>query len=94
LILVLCAIARISNIRSQISAFIFLKEGGVLESMTNYGTGGVLAAATSLPATSAIGLVLANHANPAIVAGIFAVSAISFVVVVGYLVRYAINSRK
>ncbi len=58
------------------------------------GRGGVLSAATSLPATSAIGLVLTNHANPIIVAGVFAISMVSFTIVVGYLVRYSLNSRK
>jgi hypothetical protein len=59
--------------------------------MTDYGRGGVLAAATSLPATSAAGLILANHAHPAIVAGLFAVSVTSLAVVITYLVRYLVN---
>lgn len=62
--------------------------------MDNYGRGGALGAATMLPATSGLGLVMANHAHPAIVAGVFAISAISFVVVTTYLVRFALNNRK
>lgn len=59
--------------------------------MNGYGGGGVLAAATTLPATSAAGLILANHAHPAIIAGLFAVSVTSLAVVVTYLVRYIAN---
>lgn len=61
--------------------------------MSESGRGGVLAA-TTLPATTGAGLMLANTAHPAVVAGIFAVSVASLVVAVGYLVRYVLNKRK
>jgi hypothetical protein len=62
--------------------------------MTDYGRGGVLGAATALPATSTLGLVMANHANPMIVAGVFAVSVLSFSIACTYMIRFALNSRK
>jgi hypothetical protein len=58
--------------------------------MTDHGRGGILAAATSLPATSA-GLILTNHVHPAVVAALFAISIISFAVSVTYVVRYMRN---
>lgn len=60
--------------------------------MTDYGRGGILGAASVLPATSGIGLLLLSNANPYIVFGLFLISTVSLVVLVGSISRFIINS--
>ena len=62
--------------------------------MNDYGKGQVLSAATALPTTAGAGILLINHANPVIVAGLFMVSAVSFIVLIGTISRFIINSRR
>lgn len=59
--------------------------------MTEYGKGSILGAATVLPATSGIGLLLANNANPVIVEGLLIISSISLLVLIGSISRYIVN---
>lgn len=61
--------------------------------MTDYGKGGVLSAATALPATSAAVYVLAEKVNPAIIYGLIAVSVVSLVYLVGSVSRYLANRK-
>lgn len=61
--------------------------------MTDYGRGGVLGAASVLPATSAAGLILTNNAHPLVVAGLLVVSALSFIVLLGSITRFLFNKR-
>ena len=61
--------------------------------MTDYGRGGVLGAATVLPATSAAGLLIANNANPIIVGGMLVVCFASLLVSISYVSRFLINRR-
>lgn len=62
--------------------------------MTDYGRGGVLGAATALPATSAMSLVLANNAHPAIVAGLLVINTAGLLVLVGLISRFLINRKR
>ncbi|RJR28807.1 hypothetical protein C4564_04500 [Candidatus Microgenomates bacterium] len=59
--------------------------------MTDYGRGGVLGAASLLPATSAADILLVGNANTAIVAGLLVVTTISFLVTTAYICRYLFN---
>ncbi|HVZ58817.1 MAG TPA: hypothetical protein VG935_03645 [Patescibacteria group bacterium] len=60
--------------------------------MTDYGKGAILGAANILPATTGAGLLLLNNTSPVIVAGLFLVSLVSLVVLVGTISRFIINS--
>lgn len=59
---------------------------------TYTGTGGILGAAL-LPATSSLGLVLINHANPTVVIGLMIVNIVSFVTLLAQISRFAINTK-
>ncbi len=56
--------------------------------MTDYGRGGVLGAATVLPATSAVGLLFASHTYPLIILGFVIISLASLMVLSFYFFRY------
>ena len=62
--------------------------------MTDYGRGGVLGAATVLPATTAATFFFAEKAHPYIIYGLIAVSAISFVYLTAQISRYLLNRKK
>ncbi|HMS22677.1 MAG TPA: hypothetical protein PKA38_02825 [Candidatus Levybacteria bacterium] len=62
--------------------------------MTDYGRGSVLGAATSLPATTAGGILLANNADPILVGALFTVSFVSLIVLMGSITRFLINSNR
>lgn len=62
--------------------------------MTDYGKGGILSAASVLPATSGIGLFLTNNAHPFAVIGLFMISIISILVSVSAMFRYIRNTIK
>lgn len=61
--------------------------------MTDYGRGGVLGAATILPATSAAGVYLLDKSQTWIIAGFIAVSFASLTLLAGYLCRFIFNRR-
>lgn len=61
--------------------------------MTDYGKGSVLGAATVLPSTTAAGFILAGKVDSLIIAGLFTISALSLVMLVGYISRYAFNRK-
>ena len=61
--------------------------------MTDYGRGGVLSAATILPATSAATFLLVEKASPVIIYGLIAVNMISLLYLVAAILRYAINRK-
>jgi hypothetical protein len=62
--------------------------------MSNSTNSQVLGAATALPATSGAGILLLNHANPVIVAGLFVVSIVSFIILIGNISRFIINNKR
>lgn len=61
--------------------------------MSDYGRGSVLGTVTTLPATSAVGLMLAGNVHPAITAGFVVVMSLSLVVLVASVSRYLINRK-
>lgn len=61
--------------------------------MTDYGRGGVLSAATVLPATSGVAYVLAEKVHPVIIYGLIAVSVVSLLYLVGSVSRYLANRK-
>ena len=60
--------------------------------MTDYGRGAILGAATALPATSGVGLLLLNNTHPAIVLGLLIVSTGSLIVLLESITRFIINT--
>ncbi len=59
--------------------------------MNDYGKGNILGAATALPATSALGILLSHNNHPALLTGYFIVSAICLVILLAQISRYLIN---
>lgn len=53
-----------------------------------------IGSATALPATSGLGLILLNHVHPVIVGGLFVVSLVSFIIMIGNISRFIINYRR
>lgn len=61
--------------------------------MTDYGRGGVLGAATILPATGIAGLLFLDTTYPIVIAGFIAASCLSLMILLGYISRYLTNRR-
>lgn len=61
------------------------------KNMNDYGKGNILGAATTLPATSALGLLLHNNNHPVLLGGYFIISAICLIILLGQTSRYLIN---
>ncbi len=59
--------------------------------MTDYGRGGVMGAATVLPATTAATFLLAEKAHPLIVYGLLAISIVSLVYLIASAIRFLAN---
>ena len=62
--------------------------------MDEYGRGGVLGAATFLPATSAMGLLFIGRINIIVIYGLFLVSILSFIINVAMIFRYIQNRKR
>jgi hypothetical protein len=61
--------------------------------MTDYGKGAVLGAATTLPATSAVGFLMMDGSHPYLVIGMIIVAAIALLSTSAYLTRYMVNRK-
>jgi len=61
------------------------------KTMTDYGKGSVLGAASLLPATSAAGVFLSGSTHPAIIVGFLTVSVLSIIYLVAHTSRYLRN---
>ncbi|MCA9389903.1 hypothetical protein KC571_00710 [candidate division WWE3 bacterium] len=62
--------------------------------MTNYTQGAVIGAATTLPATTAAGLIMLNRANAWIIAGLLLLTGVNLVLSAAMISRYLINKRR
>ncbi len=59
--------------------------------MTDYGKGGVLGLATTLPATSALGLAVVERVHPMVIISIAVITLLSLLITLSYIVRYLAN---
>lgn len=62
--------------------------------MSDYGKGNILGAATVLPATSALGLLLRDNIHPVILVGLFVISLTCLIMVLTQSCRYLINLKR
>lgn len=59
--------------------------------MTDYGKGSILGTATVLPATSALGIAVADKLHPAVLIGFIVINTIMFIILVSHISRYFFN---
>jgi hypothetical protein len=60
--------------------------------MTDYGKGAILGA-TTLPATSALGIALVDKLHPVMVVAFFAINLLMFVILISHISRFFVNNR-
>lgn len=61
--------------------------------MTDYGKGGILGTATTLPATSALGLAFIDKLHPVLLVSFMVITLVSLIITFGYITRYLTNKQ-
>jgi hypothetical protein len=59
--------------------------------MTDYGKGSILGAATVLPATSALGIAVADKLHPAVLVAFLVINVVMFIILASHISRYFVN---
>jgi hypothetical protein len=61
------------------------------QTMTDYGKGTILGTATVLPATSALGIAVADKLHPVVLIAFLIINAIMFIILASHISRYFFN---